>query len=314
MKRPTPIQSPWIPAKAGRSCCSSCSGAWTCRRRCCTAGSRTGQVRINGGRAKPFGLVAAGDAVRLPPFALGMSRRSKAAGSLSSPAPGQEPRPRAQALPPLPRPLLQDGDLWVFCKPAGLPTHPGTGHEDSLSSRLAARAGDAPLPPSPGQGHLGQPTPVHLAWTRAMSNRGDIKYGAGDAPPGDAHVPARHAGHPAGRAAFRLPARLARRQAAAGPAGQIDEAAARQGTLGGGISGTTTKGDGKPVLFLPGRREAGRPRKGSLGACPRAGERGPAWRRGHGVFQGRPSGAGARWSGSRWPCTGPHGPRCRHKH
>ena len=58
---------------------------------------RTGQVRINGGRAKPFGLVAAGDAVRLPPFALGMSRRSKAAGSLSSPAPGQEPRPRAQA-------------------------------------------------------------------------------------------------------------------------------------------------------------------------------------------------------------------------
>ena len=110
---------------------------------------RTGQVRINGGRAKPFGLVAAGDAVRLPPFALGMSRRSKAAGSLSSPAPGQEPRPRAQALPPLPRPLLQDGDLWVFCKPAGLPTHPGTGHEDSLSSRLAARAGDAPFKPTP---------------------------------------------------------------------------------------------------------------------------------------------------------------------
>ena len=95
------------------------------------------------------GLVAAGDAVRLPPFALGMSRRSKAAGSLSSPAPGQEPRPRAQALPPLPRPLLQDGDLWVFCKPAGLPTHPGTGHEDSLSSRLAARAGDAPFKPTP---------------------------------------------------------------------------------------------------------------------------------------------------------------------
>ena len=30
---------------------------------------RTGQVRINGGRAKPFGLVAAGDSVRLPPFA-----------------------------------------------------------------------------------------------------------------------------------------------------------------------------------------------------------------------------------------------------
>ena len=110
---------------------------------------RTGQVRINGGRAKPFGLVAAGDSVRLPPFALGMSRRSKATGGQASPEQGHEPRPRAQALPPAPRPLQKDGDLWVFCKPAGLPTHPGTGHEDSLSSRLAAGAGDAPFKPTP---------------------------------------------------------------------------------------------------------------------------------------------------------------------
>ena len=108
---------------------------------------RTGQVRINGGRAKPFGLVAAGDSVRLPPFALGMSRRSKGTGGQASPE--QEPRQRTQALPPAPRPLQKDGDLWVFCKPAGLPTHPGTGHEDSLSSRLAARAGDAPFKPTP---------------------------------------------------------------------------------------------------------------------------------------------------------------------
>lgn len=110
---------------------------------------RTGQVRINGGRAKPFGLVAAGDSVRLPPFALGMSRRSKATGGQSSPEQGHEPRQRTQSLPPAPRPLQKDGDLWVFCKPAGLPTHPGTGHEDSLSSRLAARAGDAPFKPTP---------------------------------------------------------------------------------------------------------------------------------------------------------------------
>ena len=110
---------------------------------------RTGQVRINGGRAKPFGLVAAGDSVRLPPFALGMSRRSKATGGQASPEQEHEPRQRTQALPPAPRPLQKDGDLWVFCKPAGLPTHPGTGHEDSLSSRLAARAGDAPFKPTP---------------------------------------------------------------------------------------------------------------------------------------------------------------------
>lgn len=90
-----------------------------------------------------------GDSVRLPPFALGMSRRSKATGGQASPEQEHEPRQRTQALPPAPRPLQKDGDLWVFCKPAGLPTHPGTGHEDSLSSRLAARAGDAPFKPTP---------------------------------------------------------------------------------------------------------------------------------------------------------------------
>ena len=61
---------------------------------------RTGQVRINGGRAKPFGLVAAGDSVRLPPFALGMSRRSKATGGQASPEQGMRRRPgRACLLP-----------------------------------------------------------------------------------------------------------------------------------------------------------------------------------------------------------------------
>ena len=106
-----------------------------------------GQMGIEHALLPEKGLVAAGDSVRLPPFALGMSRRSKATGGQASPE--QEPRQRTQALPPAPRPLQKDGDLWVFCKPAGLPTHPGTGHEDSLSSRLAARAGDAPFKPTP---------------------------------------------------------------------------------------------------------------------------------------------------------------------
>ena len=42
-----------------------------------------------------------------------------------------------------------DGYMWAFNKPAGLPTHPGTGHEDSLSSRLAAYFADAPFKPVP---------------------------------------------------------------------------------------------------------------------------------------------------------------------
>lgn len=109
---------------------------------------RTGQVRINGGRAKPFALVSAGDSVRLPPFARGMSARSKAGGAPARPGQEGERRP-TPVLPPAPRPVTTDGDLWVFHKPAGLPTHPGTGHEDSLSSRLAAQAGDAPFKPTP---------------------------------------------------------------------------------------------------------------------------------------------------------------------
>lgn len=109
---------------------------------------RTGQVRLNGCRARPFCLVAAGDSVRLPPFALGMSRQSKAPGGGRPQEQGGD-RPRPPVLPPAPRPLQKDGELWVFCKPAGLPTHPGTGHADSLSSRLAALAGDAPFKPTP---------------------------------------------------------------------------------------------------------------------------------------------------------------------
>ena len=112
---------------------------------------RTGQVRINGGRAKPFGLVAAGDSVRLPPFALGMSRRSKATGGQASPEQEHEPRQRTQALPPAPRPLQKDGDLWVFCKPAGLPTHPASGGP-GRGCPVQAHAC-----PSSGQGHFGHP-------------------------------------------------------------------------------------------------------------------------------------------------------------
>ena len=41
---------------------------------------RTGQVRINGGRAKPFDRVDFGDEVRVPPFA-GGGRRTRKRGS-----------------------------------------------------------------------------------------------------------------------------------------------------------------------------------------------------------------------------------------
>lgn len=97
---------------------------------------RTGQVRLNGGRAKPFAIVAVGDMIRLPPFAGGMSGRRKAgAGATVS-----------GALPPL---VGRSGDIWAFNKPSGLPTQPGTGHEDSLAGRLAARYAGQPYIPTP---------------------------------------------------------------------------------------------------------------------------------------------------------------------
>lgn len=97
---------------------------------------RTGQVRLNGGRAKPFAIVAVGDMIRLPPFAGSMTGRRKAGAGVGV----------SGDLPPL---VGRSGDVWAFNKPSGLPTQPGTGHEDSLAGRLAARYAGQPYIPTP---------------------------------------------------------------------------------------------------------------------------------------------------------------------
>ncbi len=98
---------------------------------------RTGQVRVNGGRRKPFDRLEEGDEIRLPPFA-------------------------APSLPPVPLPggpekalpiVFSSPELIVINKPAGLPVHPGTGHEDCLTARLAVM-----FPP---EKYPFAPTPVH---------------------------------------------------------------------------------------------------------------------------------------------------------
>lgn len=109
---------------------------------------RTGQVRINGSRCKPFARVQTGDIVRLPPFAFKMAEESTAATDSRSDT-AFEAGTRKVDAPPLPPMIGTDGYLWAFNKPAGLPTHPGTGHDDSLSSRLAAYFADAPFKPVP---------------------------------------------------------------------------------------------------------------------------------------------------------------------
>ncbi len=115
---------------------------------------RTGQVRVNGGRVAPFRRLEAGDAVRLPPFAVPRRGALPEAGGENA-GHGEFRLPKSAGLPDSgpeqPGLLLvaQTPDLYVFCKPAGLPTHPGTGHEDSLTSRLHALDSGASFRPTP---------------------------------------------------------------------------------------------------------------------------------------------------------------------
>ena len=97
---------------------------------------RTGQVRVNGGRVQPFARVEEGDTVRVPPFAEAMAGEAG------------ETKAAVQDLPELPIIGEKDGLVVVF-KPAGLPTQPGTGHEDSASERLRAMSGDSAFPITP---------------------------------------------------------------------------------------------------------------------------------------------------------------------
>lgn len=83
---------------------------------------RTGQIRLNGKRCKPFENVKAGDEVRLPPFAL----------KLAAPASPESPAPEAG----LPFFLGAIGDVWAFGKPSGMLSQPDKSGEKSLSDIL----------------------------------------------------------------------------------------------------------------------------------------------------------------------------------
>lgn len=100
---------------------------------------RTGQIRLNGRRCKPFEIVATGDVVRLPPFA---QKLSLAADSAPPPLPAAD-----SGLPPL---LGVSGGIWAFNKPAGLAVQPGISHPESLSAQLADQYKDYAFRPAPG--------------------------------------------------------------------------------------------------------------------------------------------------------------------
>jgi 23S rRNA pseudouridine955/2504/2580 synthase len=121
---------------------------------------RTGQVRLDGKRCKPFDRISEGQLVRVPPY--------------ETDAPGLPPSPpqaeaghggQAPHLPPhggeparsgdggrgkiVLDILHEDDELLVVVKPAGLPVHPGSGHPFALTTLLHERHADAPFAPTP---------------------------------------------------------------------------------------------------------------------------------------------------------------------
>ncbi|MCM0755960.1 RluA family pseudouridine synthase [Desulfovibrio aminophilus] len=91
---------------------------------------RTGQVRVDGGRRKPFDRVEAGQTVRVPPH-----RPGEIAPELPAPTGGLEI-------------IYEDEEILAVAKPAGLPSHAGTGHADSVDARLKARFAGADFAPA----------------------------------------------------------------------------------------------------------------------------------------------------------------------
>ena len=139
---------------------------------------RTGRVRVNKGRAKPFSLLVAGDLVRVPPFARirAVDIRTEAAAPVPESVPerggardfsGPEEKRVEVSMPPVFTPatglsgfpalsfgadvrvIAGNEYLLALAKPAGLACQPGSGHEDSLCARLAVAFSGAPFIPAP---------------------------------------------------------------------------------------------------------------------------------------------------------------------
>ena len=94
---------------------------------------RTGQIRINSSRCKAFTHIHTNDQIRIPPLLLSLKKEIKTniSNHLS------------------PYILETYGDIIVINKPTGIPTHPGTGHTDSIATRLATHFSNLPFTPTP---------------------------------------------------------------------------------------------------------------------------------------------------------------------
>jgi 23S rRNA pseudouridine955/2504/2580 synthase len=114
---------------------------------------RSGQVRVDSARKKPFDRLRAGQSVRLPPLRVA------------------DPAPVAPDAPALA--VLARGPGWIaVAKPAGLPSQPGTGHTDAASTRLAAMFPAATFTPTPAHRLDRDTSGILLAGTSYQGLRG----------------------------------------------------------------------------------------------------------------------------------------------
>ena len=101
---------------------------------------RTGQVRVNGARAKAFDRLQTADAVRIPPFAISMVKHEQRLSNRA--VPGMDIGCGVVV-------LATYDDFLGLEKPAGIPTQPGTGHQNSVSTVLRAFFSGAAYIPAP---------------------------------------------------------------------------------------------------------------------------------------------------------------------
>ncbi len=90
---------------------------------------RTGQVRVDGARAKPGTRLVSGQEIRIPPHQSPAKAVAESATELAV--------------------IEETDDLLIVCKPRGLPVHPGSGHDDSIATRLKARFAASAWTPTP---------------------------------------------------------------------------------------------------------------------------------------------------------------------
>jgi len=97
---------------------------------------RTGQIRVDSSRAKPFQKVAAGQTVRVPPH------RQDAGHMEDNGKDGEEVNPFRL------RRVHEDEEVLVLAKPPGLATQPGKGVTRSVDGLIRAEYGDRSWPPA----------------------------------------------------------------------------------------------------------------------------------------------------------------------